>query len=163
MAGREPVGPRRPAPPIVDALLACPSPRGRGDAIEAGCLSRSARWRCPQSSTPPAPRVPDPQPVRTPDLAVEAEHWRAGRARVAGGDGVGLGCLCGPVVAAAVILPPGCAMIEGVRDSKMLSAAQRQRLIEEIRAQALAVGVGAASVAEIERVNVRNAEILALR
>jgi ribonuclease HII len=54
-------------------------------------------------------------------------------------------------------------MIEGVRDSKMLSAAQRERLIDEIRAQALAVGVGAASVAEIERLNVRNAEILALR
>ncbi|HEY3107638.1 MAG TPA: ribonuclease HII [Chloroflexota bacterium] len=103
------------------------------------------------------------QLAKRPDLAVEAEHWRAGRARVAGGDGVGLGCLCGPVVAAAVMLPPGCAMIEGVRDSKTLSAAQRQRLIDRIRDQAVAIGVGAASVAEIERLNVRNAEILALR
>src|SRR5690242_16074937 len=98
-----------------------------------------------------------------PTLAVEREPWQAGRLRVAGGDGVGLGCLSGPVVAAVVILPPGCAVIDGVRDSKVLSAAQRERLVEPIRAQALAVGVGAASVAEIERINVRNAEILALR
>jgi ribonuclease HII len=107
-----------------------------------------------------SPRVTE---RRRPDLTVEAAHWRASRWRVAGGDGVGLGCLSGPVVAAAVILPPDCQMIEGVRDSKLLSAAQRERLIDEIRAQAVAVGVGAASVAEIERVNVRNAEILALR
>jgi ribonuclease HII len=102
-------------------------------------------------------------PSRRPDLAAEADHWRAGRERVAGGDGVGLGCLSGPVVAAVVILPPGCSVIEGVRDSKMLSAAQRGRLIDQIRGQAVAVGVGAASVAEIERLNIRNAEILALR
>jgi len=110
-------------------------------------------------------RSPAPGQISSPrpDLAFEREHWRAGRLRVAGGDGVGLGCLSGPVVAAAVVLPPECAMIEGVRDSKMLSAAQRERLIDPIRAQALAVGVGAASVAEIERFNVRNAEILALR
>jgi ribonuclease HII len=105
----------------------------------------------------------DAAPARRPDLVAEAGHWRAGRQRVAGGDGVGLGCLSGPVVAAVVILPPGCPLIDGVRDSKMLSAAQRERMIEQIRAQAVAVGVGAASVAEIERVNVRNAEILALR
>jgi ribonuclease HII len=107
--------------------------------------------------------VSDTTLTRQPDLAAEQQHWSAGRTRVAGVDAVGLGCLCGPVVAAAVILSPDSAMIEGVRDSKMLSAAQRERLIDDIVAQALVVGVGAASVAEIERINVRNAEILAFR
>lgn len=98
-----------------------------------------------------------------PDLSAESALWTQGVARVAGADAVGLGCLSGPVVAAAVIVPTDGPPIAGVRDSKALTAQQRECLIDEILACSAAVGIGAASVAEIERLNVRNAEILAVR
>ena len=70
---------------------------------------------------------------------------------------------CGAVVAAAVIMRPTCHRIEGVRDSKTMSAAQRERLAPVIRRRALAVGVGAASVADIDRLNIYHATHLAMR
>ena len=70
---------------------------------------------------------------------------------------------CGPVVAAAVIMPPNARKIPGVRDSKMLSSVQRERLDPIIRARAVAFGVGAASVAEIDRLNIYHATHLAMR
>lgn len=112
----------------------------------------------PPPGLPSASRAAPP-----PDLANESALWRAGWSRIVGGDACGLGCLSGPIVAAAVILPVGCAVLPGVRDSKLVGAAQREQLIDEIRAQAVAIGVGAASVAEVEQLNVRTAEILALR
>lgn len=98
-----------------------------------------------------------------PTLHLERPLWAAGLARVAGVDEVGMGCTSGAVVAAAVVMPRGCQRIPGVRDSKVLSAAQRDRLVPEIRLRAVAVGVGAASVAEIERLNVLGAARLAMR
>ena len=95
--------------------------------------------------------------VLVPDLQMEAALWAQGVTRVAGVDEVGLGSLSGPVVAAAVVIPPGCAPLPGVRDSKTLSAEARLLLYHAIRGQALAVGVGAASVAEIDRLNVLRA------
>ena len=95
--------------------------------------------------------------VLVPDLAAEASLWARGFTRIAGVDEVGLGSLSGPVVAAAVVIPPGCVPLAGVRDSKTLSAEARSRLYHAIRGQALAVGVAAASVAEIERLNVLRA------
>lgn len=92
-----------------------------------------------------------------PDLAAEAALWARGLTRVAGVDEVGLGSLSGPVVAAAVMMPPGCAPLAGVRDSKTLTAEARLRLYYAIRFQALSVGVGTASVAEIDRLNVLRA------
>ena len=83
--------------------------------------------------------------------------------RVAGVDEVGVAPTCGPVVAAAVIFRPNCRRIAGARDSKTLSAAQREALAPEIRRLALAVGVGAASVAEIDRLNIYHATHLAMR
>jgi len=83
--------------------------------------------------------------------------------RVAGVDEVGVAPTCGPVVAAAVIFRPNCRRIAGARDSKTLSAAQREALAPEIRRRALAVGVGAASVAEIDRLNIYHATLLAMR
>lgn len=80
-----------------------------------------------------------------------------------GVDEVGTGPLCGPVLAAAVLVKPHTRKIKGVRDSKTLSAAQRERLVDDIKARCLAWGIGAASVAEIERLNVRNAAHLAMR
>jgi len=83
--------------------------------------------------------------------------------RIAGVDEVGVAPTCGPVVAAAVIMAPDCRRIPGVRDSKTLSAAQRERLDPIIRRRAVAVGVGAASVAEIDRLNIYHATHLAMR
>jgi len=100
---------------------------------------------------------------RIPTLAFERGHWRGGSARVAGIDEVGVAPTCGAVVAAAVILKPGSHRIPGVRDSKTLSAAQRERLAPMIRRRALAVGVGAASVREIDALNIYHATHLAMR
>lgn len=99
-------------------------------------------------------------PVR-PTLAREAAVWVEGRLLV-GVDEAGRGPLAGPVVAAAVVFPAGSALMEGVRDSKTLSAPRRQALAVQIRAAALAVGVAAASVREIDRLNIRVATALAM-
>lgn len=81
---------------------------------------------------------------------------------LAGVDEAGRGCLAGPVVAGCVALPPG-ARLPGVRDSKTLSARDREDALERIRAQALATGVGIASVAEVDAFNIRMATLLAMR
>jgi ribonuclease HII len=78
---------------------------------------------------------------------------------IAGVDEVGRGPLAGPVVAAAVILPRP---LRGLADSKTLCAAERERLAGLLRAQAR-IGVGAASVAEIDRINILQASLLAMR
>ena len=67
------------------------------------------------------------------------------------------------MVAAAVVFPPHCTFIRGLRDSKLLPPRRRARLAGVVRARALAVGVGAASVREIDRLNIRRASILAMR
>lgn len=78
-----------------------------------------------------------------------------------GVDEVGRGCLAGPVVAAAVILPPDL-QIPGLRDSKQLSAQRREILAEIIREQALAYGIGEASPVEIDSINILQATYLAM-
>ena len=98
-----------------------------------------------------------------PSTRVEREHWGAGRSIIVGADAVGVASLSGPVVAAAVAWPPYARRVAGVRDSKMLSRVQRERLFPMIRRRALAVGVGAASVAEIDRINIYHATNLAMR
>jgi ribonuclease HII len=86
--------------------------------------------------------------------------------RVAGVDEVGRGCLFGPVVAAAVVLPE--AALEplrtaGVTDSKKLSAGQRAELSQLIRSLTPDYGIGMASVREIDRLNILQAALLAMR
>jgi ribonuclease HII len=98
-----------------------------------------------------------------PTLRWERPLWRDGAMRVAGVDEVGVAPTCGAVVAAAVIMPPNCHRIPGVRDSKTLSAAQRERLAPIIRRRAVAIGIGAASVADIDRLNIYHATHLAMR
>jgi ribonuclease HII len=93
----------------------------------------------------------------------ERDYWRAGLRVVVGCDAVGVACLSGPVLAAAVAMPPLARRIPGVRDSKTLSRAQRERLYPRILRRALAVGVGAASVAEIDRLNIYHATTLAMQ
>ncbi len=81
---------------------------------------------------------------------------------IAGVDEAGRGPLAGPVYAAAVILDPA-RTIAGLRDSKALSAGQRERLAAEIRANALAWAVAAADVAEIDALNILQATLVAMR
>jgi ribonuclease HII len=82
---------------------------------------------------------------------------------IAGVDEVGRGPLAGPVVACAVVMPPDVRAIAGVDDSKQLSAPERQRLAVKIRERAVCVSVGAASVREIDRVNIYHATVIAMR
>lgn len=87
-------------------------------------------------------------------------------AHVAGVDEVGRGALFGPVVAAAVILPAETLnrlAIAGVTDSKCLPARQRSLLADQIRACALTCAVGYASVGEIDRLNILQASLLAMK
>jgi ribonuclease HII len=81
---------------------------------------------------------------------------------VAGVDEAGRGPLAGPVVAAAVILDDS-QPIAGLADSKKLSAARRERLFDDIRARALCCSVAMASVEEIDRLNILQATLLAMR
>ncbi len=85
-----------------------------------------------------------------------------GAGLICGVDEAGRGPLAGPVCAAAVILDPG-RPIAGLRDSKQLSAARRDRLAEAIRARALAWSVAWASVQEIQELNILQATLLAMR
>lgn len=101
--------------------------------------------------------------VIVPTLRYERRYWNEGLERVAGVDEVGVAPTCGAVVAAAVIMKPGCHRIPGVRDSKTLSMAQRERLAPIIRRRAVAIGVGAASVREIDQLNIYHATHLAMR
>jgi ribonuclease HII len=102
-------------------------------------------------------------PARQPHLRAEHALWRQGQRLVVGVDEVGMGALCAPVFAAAVLVKPHTRKIKGVRDSKTLSTRQRERLVDEIKARSLAWAIGAASVEEIERLNIRNASQLAMR
>src|SRR6266496_1076245 len=86
--------------------------------------------------------------------------WKSGVRDIAGVDEVGMGPLAGPVVAAAVMFPPE-TNIARVDDSKKLDAPTRTELALEIRAKASGIGVGVASVEEIDSVNIYHAGILA--
>lgn len=92
------------------------------------------------------------------DLFARAEIGRL----VCGADEAGRGPLAGPVVAAAVILDAA-RPIAGLRDSKQLTAAQREALARQIRERALAWAVAEASVTEIDRLNILQASLLAMR
>ncbi|UFP97031.1 ribonuclease HII [Gloeobacter morelensis MG652769] len=94
----------------------------------------------------------------------ERALWTAGIRRLAGVDEVGRGALAGCVVAAAVVLPPDMplAALAGVADSKLLERPRREALYERILALASAVGIGSASVREIDRLNILRATALAM-
>ncbi|MFN3829386.1 MAG: ribonuclease HII [Tepidimonas ignava] len=95
--------------------------------------------------------------------SVQLDLWTPGAGGlVAGVDEAGRGPLAGPVVAAAVILDER-RPIDGVADSKALTALQRERLFERIHADAVGVGVGVATVEEIDRLNILQATLLAMQ
>ncbi|MBI3993115.1 MAG: ribonuclease HII [Candidatus Lambdaproteobacteria bacterium] len=97
-----------------------------------------------------------------PDFAMEAALWTRGVQHIAGVDEAGRGPLAGPVVAAAVILPPHLPPGLVLDDSKRLSAQQRERLFAALRRVALAWRAVAVSAAEIDRVNILQATLLAM-
>jgi ribonuclease HII len=92
----------------------------------------------------------------------EAAARREGYLRVAGLDEVGRGALCGPVVAAAVVLGEGFDT-RGLDDSKRLTRRQREALAQRVRERAACWAIGAAEPAEIDRINVLRATWLAMR
>ncbi len=95
-------------------------------------------------------------------LVLEHSLKEKGYKYIAGVDEAGRGPLCGPVVAAAVILPENID-IEGINDSKKISEKKREKLYEEIIDKALAYGVGISDVDVIEKVNILNATKLAMK
>ncbi|MEO5511738.1 MAG: ribonuclease HII [Longimicrobiales bacterium] len=95
-------------------------------------------------------------------MELEQSFWDRGYELVAGVDEAGRGPLAGPVLAAAVVFAPGVG-IRGVNDSKQLTAEKRAALFDVIRAKALAIGIGAASTKEVDRLNILRASHLAMR
>ena len=97
-----------------------------------------------------------------PTFEYEQKHYDEGYKAICGVDEAGRGPLCGPVVAAAVILPFGLE-IEGLNDSKKLSEKKREALFDVICEKALAYAIAEASPAEIDEINILNASMLAMR
>jgi ribonuclease HII len=95
-------------------------------------------------------------------LNFERVLWKSGIQSVAGVDEAGTGPLAGPVVAAAVIFPPG-TEFPGIDDSKRLDVEQRVEMEAVVRRTATAIGVGLAEVGEIDRLNIYHAALLAMR
>lgn len=96
------------------------------------------------------------------DYQLESELMTEGYKSVCGVDEAGRGPLCGPVVAAACILPIGL-VIEGLNDSKKLTPKKRDLLFEEIKKNAVAYSIAEASVEEIDEMNILEADLLAMR
>ncbi len=94
-------------------------------------------------------------------LTRERELWASGVSRIAGVDEAGVGPLAGPVVAAAVIFPPGFGL-PGVDDSKKLTPEKRVSLAAAIRENALAFSVALVEPEEIDRINVYQATLAAM-
>ena len=94
-----------------------------------------------------------------PNFDIEKEIIDSGYTYVCGCDEAGRGPLCGPVVAAAVILPLG-AEIEGLNDSKKLTEKKREALFEVIKEKAVAYAIAEATPAEIDEINILNASML---
>lgn len=93
---------------------------------------------------------------------IEDKLYSEGYNFVCGVDEAGRGPLCGPVVAAAVILPKD-EYIEGVNDSKKLTEKKREKLYDDIMMKAVAASIGISDVDVIEKVNILNATKLAMK
>ncbi len=97
-----------------------------------------------------------------PSLNHEKRLWAQGLFGVVGVDEVGMAALAGPVVAAACLVTPDTRLIRKVNDSKVLTRLQREELLSTIRGRVVKVGIGAASVAEIHRLNIYHASHVAM-
>ena len=94
---------------------------------------------------------------------IERLLWSAGLVRVAGVDEVGMGPLAGPVVAAAVVFACDARPLRGIADSKVLPGPAREAAAAAIRATALGVGLGVVEPEEIDRLNIYQAGLQAMR
>ena len=92
----------------------------------------------------------------------ESRLYNEGISCIAGVDEVGRGCLAGPVVAASVILQKDC-KIKGIKDSKQLSPKRRDELYDVILAEAVAYGLGVVDSQEIDKINILNATLKAMK
>ncbi len=97
-----------------------------------------------------------------PDYSKEQEFYAQGYRVICGVDEAGRGPLCGPVVAAACILPDGL-YIEGLNDSKKLTEKKREKLFDIIKESAISYCIAEASVEEIDKLNILEADLLAMR
>lgn len=97
-----------------------------------------------------------------PDYSIEQELKAQGFTYICGVDEAGRGPLCGPVFAAACILPDGL-YIEGLNDSKKLTEKKREKLFDIIKAEAVAYSIASADVDEINELNILEADLLAMR
>ncbi len=111
-----------------------------------------------------------PRPQPKPSTRYEEALWASGYTRVAGVDEVGMGPLAGPVFTAAVILDPEktkgrkkYGWLKDVNDSKVLLAPERERLAEVIKAECVSYAIAWSTVAEIDALNIRQANFLAMR
>ncbi len=96
------------------------------------------------------------------DYSYERDYYPLYGPLICGIDEAGRGPLCGPVCAAAVILPEGLAL-DGLNDSKKLSEKKREQLFPVIQQHAISYGIGMASPQEIDELNILNATFLAMR
>ena len=97
-----------------------------------------------------------------PLFRIERKLWQKGVERIAGVDEAGVGPLAGPVVAAAVVFPKT-VVIKGIDDSKKLSEKKRDELFVAIKNEALSFGVGIVEHDEIDRINILQASVAAMR
>jgi ribonuclease HII len=97
-----------------------------------------------------------------PTYEYENQKYSQGYTAVCGCDEAGRGPLCGPVVAAAVILPRDI-IIEGLNDSKKLTEKKREKLFDIIKEKAIAYAIAEATAEEIDEINILNASMLAMR
>lgn len=107
-----------------------------------------------------------PSKKTSPTLEYEEALWKQGFLAVAGIDEAGRGCWAGPVMAGAVILPADPEILitlNGVRDSKLMSEAEREKMFDVIRDNAAAWAVGEADNAEIDRIGILNATKAAMK
>lgn len=94
-------------------------------------------------------------------LEIEKELWDKGYNYIACIDEVGRGCLLGDVVVCAIIMNKG-DLIEGVKDSKKLSQKKRENLYDNIIERAVGVGIGRVDAATVDKINIKNATLLAM-
>jgi ribonuclease HII len=145
-------------------LRTATAPNGLLEALEhdarRGAQALAQRLRAQQRAQQTANRT-EGQRLRH-LLKYESELWTQGFLQIAGVDEAGVGPLAGPVVAGAVILPRDYKLRE-LNDSKKLDEATREQLAAQIKTDAIAWALGSAEVAEIDRLNIYHAGLLAMR
>jgi ribonuclease HII len=99
--------------------------------------------------------------LNLPDFSIENKYWQDGK-QVAGIDEVGRGCLAGPVVAAAVILPKNKNFSIEINDSKQLSSKKRNELFDLIQNNAISIAIGIVDSSIIDQINILNATFFAM-